>query len=72
MDSRGRITVPKAVRERLGLLPGSVLAWHVEGDRLVLANGTTARRSGRAVVERMRGAATVRTSTDEVLRLTRG
>jgi AbrB family looped-hinge helix DNA binding protein len=72
MDKRGRITVPKDARERLGLRAGAVLSWQVEGNRLVLTGGERSQLSGEKLVERMRGSATTRMSTDEILQLTRG
>ena len=37
LTSKGQITVPKAVRDALGLEVGDELVFHVEGDRAVLA-----------------------------------
>ena len=37
MSSKGQITVPKAVREALGLGVGDDVVFRVEGDRAVLA-----------------------------------
>jgi AbrB family looped-hinge helix DNA binding protein len=36
MTSKGQITVPKAVRERLGLVPGDELEFVDEGEQLVI------------------------------------
>lgn len=36
VSPRGQITLPKSVRTRLRLMPGSVLLLHEEGGRLVL------------------------------------
>lgn len=36
VDDLGRIVIPKGLRSRLGLGPGSPLAFAVDGDRLVL------------------------------------
>lgn len=36
MTSKGQITVPKAVRERLGLEPGDELEFVDEGEQLVI------------------------------------
>jgi len=36
MDDRGRITIPKSVREKLGIVPGDNLKLDVEGSRIVL------------------------------------
>ena len=37
LTSKGQLTVPKAVREALGLEVGDEVVFHVEGDRAVLA-----------------------------------
>ena len=37
ITSKGQITVPKAVRDALGVGPGDALVFRVEGDRAVLA-----------------------------------
>ena len=37
MSSKGQLTVPKAVREALGLGEGDDVVFRVEGDRAVLA-----------------------------------
>lgn len=37
MTSKGQVTVPKAVREALGLQEGDELVFRVHGDRAVLA-----------------------------------
>lgn len=36
VDDRGRVTIPKPVRERLGILPGDELTLEVTGDGLRL------------------------------------
>jgi len=37
MSSRGQITVPKAVRDALGMAEGDEIVFHVEGNRAILA-----------------------------------
>lgn len=37
MSSKGQVTVPKAVRDALGLREGDDVVFRVEGDRAVLA-----------------------------------
>jgi len=45
LTARGQVSVPKEVRQRLGIGPGSILAWEEDGDRLVI------RRAGRYTSE---------------------
>lgn len=37
VSSKGQVTVPKAVREALGIEEGDQVVFHVEGNRAVLA-----------------------------------
>ena len=37
VTSKGQVTLPKAVREALGIESGDEVVFHVEGDRAVLA-----------------------------------
>ena len=37
VTSKGQVTVPKAVREALGIKEGDEILFHVEGNRAVLA-----------------------------------
>jgi len=73
MTSKGQVTVPKNVREFLGVGPGSNVDFELRpnGDVVVraVANG---RRAPRSRFARLRGRATVKMSTDEILALTRG
>jgi antitoxin PrlF len=32
---RGQVTIPKALRDKLGIMPGTALDFHAENDRLV-------------------------------------
>ena len=41
LTAQGQISVPKEIRRRLGVGPGSVLEWEEDGERIVI------RRSGR-------------------------
>lgn len=48
MTSQGQISVPAAVRRKLGVGPGSVLEWEEEGDKIVV------RRKGKYTWEDIR------------------
>jgi antitoxin PrlF len=37
LSSKGQVTVPKAVRDALGVTEGDELVFHVEGNRAILA-----------------------------------
>jgi AbrB family looped-hinge helix DNA binding protein len=36
VTAQGQISVPREVRKRLGIGPGSVLEWHEEGEKVVV------------------------------------
>lgn len=71
ITSKGQVTIPQHVRERLGFLPHTEVAFRVEGTRVYLEKVEGAGERGRDLIRRMRGAATVRMTTDEIMDLTR-
>ena len=72
ITSKGQVTIPREVRERLGLLPETEVEFVVKGNavQIVRVKGPTARAA--KVIGRIRGRATTRLSTDEIMKLTRG
>ena len=42
VTSKAQITIPKAVRLALGLLPGDDVIWEIEGDQVVMARAKVA------------------------------
>jgi AbrB family looped-hinge helix DNA binding protein len=74
ITSKGQVTIPVEIRERLGLLPNSEVDFVVDGNavRIIKARGRRTRGRGRSIVEHLRGKATSRMTTDEILALTRG
>ena len=71
ITSKGQVTIPQEIRERLGLLPHTEVEFEVRDNVVVLKKAEIPRR-GRRVVEHLRGRGDVRMSTDEILALTRG
>jgi AbrB family looped-hinge helix DNA binding protein len=73
VTSKGQVTIPKRVRDLLGLVPGSAVDFEVSSQGQV-----TLRRAGRqskrrqSRFEKLRGIATIRMTTEEILALTRG
>jgi antitoxin PrlF len=52
LTSKGQVTVPKAIRERLKIVTGDRLDFIVEGDRVVLRAGTRDLRSLEGLLRR--------------------
>ena len=73
ITSKGQVTIPIDIRERLGLLPNTEVRFEVDGNavRLVRDERSPSGR-GQRLVERMRGRATSGMSTEEIMALTRG
>ena len=59
ITSKGQVTIPVEIRERLGLLPNSEVEFAVEGNavRIRKARGRRTRGRGRSIVEHLRGKA---------------
>jgi antitoxin PrlF len=70
VTSKGQVTIPRAVRERLGIEPGGEVNFEIDDCGARLVRGRTS--GGRELVERMLGRGTVAMSTDEIMALTRG
>ena len=72
ITSKGQVTIPVSIRERLGLLPNTEVEFRVEDERVYLRPVEGRSRRGAELIGLMRGRATVRMSTDEIMALTRG
>ncbi len=70
ITTKGQVTIPQEIRERLGLLPHTEVDFEVRDDVVVLKKAEVGRR-GRRIVDHLRGRGDVRMSTDEILALTR-
>jgi AbrB family looped-hinge helix DNA binding protein len=71
ITSKGQVTIPKAVRDRLGLRTGSRVRFELapDGHVLLLAEGSPPVPTGFA---RLRGVAGPGPTTDEIMAMTRG
>jgi AbrB family looped-hinge helix DNA binding protein len=74
ITSKGQVTIPVAIRERAGLLPGTEVDFELASDgvRIVRAKAPKGETRGERAVRLLRGSATVKMSTDEIMALTRG
>jgi len=72
VTTKGQVTIPQEIREQLDLQPGAEVEFRLEGKELKLILVRKAHERGRRIVEQLRGTATVRMTTDEIMALTRG
>ena len=71
VTSKGQVTIPKPVRDRLGIRPGSTVEFELAPDgRVVLVKAKASRPKSRFAS--LRGRAGRGLSTDQIMALTRG
>ena len=69
---KGQVTIPKPVRDRLGINPGTKVDFELADDGRAFMRRVGGRTAKRSRFERMRGTATSGLTTDEIMALTRG
>jgi AbrB family looped-hinge helix DNA binding protein len=75
ITSKGQVTIPQEIRNRLGLLPHTQVEFELAGDHArIRKTRRPANESlrGRLALEVLRGTADTHMRTDEILALTRG
>ncbi len=75
ITTKGQVTIPVEIREKLGLLPDTEVEFEIVGNAVRMRKVRRAGRAGRrgkSIVDRLRGRGSVRMTTDEILALTRG
>lgn len=77
ITQRGQVTIPEAIRRSAGLLPGTEVEFVQDriGVRLRPVDGrrlTPREKRVAEVLDRMRGSATIKMTTEEIMALTRG
>jgi AbrB family looped-hinge helix DNA binding protein len=68
---KGQVTIPKPVRDRLGIRPGTQVEFELAEDGRAVLRRVDKRRPKPSRFERMRGTATAGLTTDEIMKLTR-
>lgn len=71
VTSKGQVTIPQAIRDKLGITPSTDVEFREEGERVYLVKKADS-PSGNNRFRRFRGMATIKMSTDEIMALTRG
>lgn len=74
LTSKGQVTIPLKIREQLGLLPNTEVEFELDGDtvRIRKAQQPAGLTRGQMLIAHMRGRATSRMTTDEIMQVTRG
>jgi AbrB family looped-hinge helix DNA binding protein len=71
VTSKGQVTIPLPIRERMGLLPDTEIEFNIEGERVFLKKAKGKSSRGKDIVNRIRGKAIAGMSTNEIMALTR-
>lgn len=72
ITEKGQITIPIEIREKYGFLPHTEIEFIEFKGKIYLKKISGKKSRGQSVIKQMKGSATVKMSTDEILALTRG
>jgi AbrB family looped-hinge helix DNA binding protein len=72
ITSKGQVTIPQSIREKLALFPSTEVDFNISGDKVFIQKVGSRRSRGKTLIAGMRGKATVAKTTDEIMALTRG
>jgi AbrB family looped-hinge helix DNA binding protein len=74
ITSKDQVAIPIAIREKVGLFPGTEVDFQLEGTTIYIFKARALKREtrGQEIVRCLRGSATVKMSADEIMALTRG
>ena len=72
ITSKGQVTIPLEIRNKMGFQPNTEVDFLIKGDTVLLVKVKSRGQSrGQKLVAQMRGKATVRMTTDEIMALSR-
>ena len=72
VTEKGQVTIPKALRDALGIGAGTEVEFERNDDTLVVRKAANGATRGRTIAERLRGRGDVAMTTDQIMALTRG
>lgn len=70
VTTKGQVTIPQHIREKLGILPATEIEFVEEKDRVYIVKKEDPENRN-TKFRKLRGVATVRMTTDEIMALTR-
>jgi len=72
ISSKGQITIPQYIRDQLGLLPNTDITLEINdaGEAIIRKNVHKSNR-GKSLINLLTGTASVKMTTDEIMKLTR-
>jgi AbrB family looped-hinge helix DNA binding protein len=70
VTTKGQVTIPQNIREKLGIFPATEIDFIEEQGRVYLVKAKGKTKTQR--FKKLRGVATVKMTTDQIMALTRG
>ena len=71
ITSKGQVTIPIEMRRKTGLLPDTEVEFSVRQEAVILRKARAGPSRGLRLLRAMRGKASVRLTTDQIMSLTR-
>ncbi|MDN5844157.1 MAG: type II toxin-antitoxin system PrlF family antitoxin [Alcaligenaceae bacterium] len=71
LTSKGQVTLPKSIRDLLGLQPGAEIGFEIAKDGRVYLQHKASNAKSKSRFRQLRGSAKGGMSTDQIMRLTR-
>ncbi|HEY4941264.1 MAG TPA: AbrB/MazE/SpoVT family DNA-binding domain-containing protein [Rhizomicrobium sp.] len=74
ITSKGQVTIPIYLRESVGLLPDTEVAFERDGNGIRITKAKVGKKASRGarLVARLRGTGDVKMTTDQIMALMRG
>lgn len=72
VTEKGQVTIPKELRDELGIGAGSQVDFERADDTIVIRKSGDGPSRGDRMAERLRGRGDIAMTTDEIMALTRG
>jgi antitoxin PrlF len=72
VTGKGQVTIPKAIRDRLGIRPSTKVEFGLDNEGRAFLQAEDTRPPQPSRFKRLRGTATTGLSTDEIMAMTRG
>ena len=71
ITSKGQVTIPAYIREKLGFLPETEVEFYIEGKELKLKKKNS-KKKGESLIQKMTSKRFIKMTTKEIMALTRG
>ena len=71
ITSKGQVTIPVRIRQKLGLQPNTEVRFDIVGKEVQIRRVPGPASRGERLIAHLKGRGTVRMTTDEILALTR-